>query len=231
VSTSTSTTTARRWPHFSLRQLLVATAVCALAATALAVGSSVWVKTVTTLMLGLVGVAVVAAILLRPGGWRGFWLGYAILAGLFALPVLFEWEQIRGRLLPFELERLAGWITTLPPSPYGAGGGTMGVYGGGMMGSGVHPGGGFFGGYPGGMSGLAAGTGSGAAGSNTPGGPPLSVALAQQKAVADYQIAMERYQNQVLILRTYATLLMGLLGGASGAWIASRSRTETVSHN
>jgi hypothetical protein len=187
------------WPSFSLWQLLITTAIVALAMSALAIGSELWSKTATTLMVALVVLAGVAAIARRPGGWRGFCLGYTVIAGMFALPVLFDWEHVRGLALPFELERLASSITKVSPYPLGAGGG---LHGGDWVSA----------------DDLAA---------TVPGGtgPRSPASIAQQHLWSDYERANNRHQNQVRILRVYAVLLAGLCGGGVGAWLAVHSRT------
>jgi hypothetical protein len=193
-------------------RLVLVTVACALAASALGFASALWTRGATTLMVALLGFAITAAISLRPGGWRGFWLGYAVVTGLLALPVLFDWDRVRNQLLPFELERLAGWMTTIPAPPATA---LSSPFNGSFVSAGqqrpnTDP------------------TRTRVAAIRPEPRPPITESRSQ--AETDYRRAVDRYENRVRILRVYAVLLAGLCGCAVGAWLAVRSRTANEAH-
>ncbi len=76
--------------RFSIRQLLLGTALVAVACVALRSASSVWVASLLGLMLLALTAAVPLAIF-RQGGDRAWWFGFALFGGLYILLLAYSW--------------------------------------------------------------------------------------------------------------------------------------------
>jgi hypothetical protein len=77
--------------RYSLRQLLVATALVALACVALRNASPAWVAGLMSLVLLLLAAALPLAIL-RDGATRAWWFGFGLFGGLYMLLLAYSWS-------------------------------------------------------------------------------------------------------------------------------------------
>jgi hypothetical protein len=212
------------WWRFSLKQLLLATAIVALGCVALRNANATWVAA----MFGLAWLALAASLLLalyREGPIRAFWIGFATLGWLYMLLLLYAWSFVadpnaawntpprRHNLITTHLAHvLYDWFFT-EPEPRGIGGtgpmqgaismtaGSMGPYPGGMSSAdgGMMPG---AGGIPGmGMGGMPGGMG---------GGPTFTGP------------SQDDFTN---VAHTLWTLLLAFCGGWFARWVyATRGR-------
>ncbi len=143
------------WWRFSLKQLLLATALVAVGCVALRNANTTWVGA----MVGLTWIALAASLLLavyRDGQLRAFWVGFAVAGWLYLVLPIYGWSfmsnlqgntVITTRISHWAYDRLYSEPVPPPASGYGppmSGGMAMGSGGGDMYSGGMS-------GYPGGM--------------------------------------------------------------------------------
>jgi hypothetical protein len=203
------------WWRFSLKQLLLATALVALGCVALRNANTTWVGA----MLGLTWIALAASLLLamyRDGQDRAFWVGFAVAGWLYLLLPVFGWSfmsNLQGNtVITTRISHWAyDWLYAQPlPAPASGFGPPMSGYGGSMGSSDVSMMGGPGGGMPGmgGMSGMGMGGMPGG-----PGGPPFPTFTGPSQ------------QDFTNVSHALWTLLLALCGGWFAQWLyATRGR-------
>ncbi len=233
------------WWRFSLKQLLLATALVAVGCVALRSANTTWVG----VMFGLTWLALAASLLLalyRDGPSRAFWVGFAALGWLYLLLLMYCWNLPEGvyrwgtplrsdELITTRLShKLHGWMYPVPtgsqpvyPGASASGGMPMGS-GGANMNDGMSGYGGSMGSSDGGMSGgdMMAGSGGGMPGGffgGMPGGMPGPVVPA---------FSGPSQQDFTNVSHALWTLLLAFCGGWFAQWLyATRGQRSTAGNS